>query len=111
LKFNTGKVCNFLIKFLLTTVLSIEELVFLVEYFFAEGNRYADLTPPDFYLSGAAKPAVYRDRPLTLNQLKTAITAYIRIISQANLQNLLANKIKRVKPCIDVRGHHFQHLF
>jgi hypothetical protein len=34
-----------------------------------------DLTPSDFYLWGAAKSAVYRDRPRTLNELKTAITA------------------------------------
>jgi transposase len=36
-------VCNFLIQLLLTVVLSIEERVFLVEYVFLEGNRYADL--------------------------------------------------------------------
>jgi len=52
---------------------------------------------------------VYRDRPRTLNQLKTAITAYIRNISQADLQKVFANKIKRVHACIDARGHHFQH--
>jgi hypothetical protein len=34
LKCNTGKVCNCLIQFLLTVVLSIEERVFLVEYIF-----------------------------------------------------------------------------
>jgi hypothetical protein len=55
-----------------------------------------DFTPPDFYLWGAAKSAVYRDRPRTLNELYTAITAYIRNISQADLQNLFGNKIKRV---------------
>jgi hypothetical protein len=61
-------------------------------------------------LWGAAKSAVYRDRPRTLNELKTAITAYIRNISQADLQKLFANKIKRVQARIDARGHHFQHL-
>jgi hypothetical protein len=67
-------------------------------------------TPPEFYLLEAAKFAVYRDRPRTLNELKTAITAYIRNISQADLQNVFANKIERVQACIDARGHHFQHL-
>jgi hypothetical protein len=80
LKFNTGKVCNCLIQFLLTVVLTIEERAFVVEYVFREGNRYSDLTPPDFYLCEAAQSAVYRDRPRTLNELKTAITAYIRNI-------------------------------
>jgi len=53
---------------------------------------------------------MYRDRPPTLNELKTAVTAYIRNISQADLQKVFANKIKRVQACIDPRGHHFQHL-
>jgi hypothetical protein len=43
LKCNTGKVFNCLIQFLFTVVLSTEERVFLVEYFFREGNIYTDL--------------------------------------------------------------------
>jgi hypothetical protein len=45
---NTGKVCNCLIQFLLTTVLSIEESVFPTEYVFREGNRYTDLAQEQF---------------------------------------------------------------
>jgi hypothetical protein len=30
--------------------------------------------------------------------------------SNADLQKVLANKIKRVQTCLDARGHHFQHL-
>jgi hypothetical protein len=52
--------------------------------------------PPDFYLWEAAKSVVYRDRPRTLNELNTAVTAYIRNISQAELQNVFTNKIERV---------------
>jgi hypothetical protein len=59
---------------------------------------------------GAAKSAVYCDRPGTLDGLKTAITMYIINISQADLQKMIANKIKQVQACIDARGHHFQHL-
>jgi hypothetical protein len=77
-------------------ILEIEELVFLVEYVFREDNdifgervisrnlcppRSPDLTRPDFYLWGAAQSSVYCDRPRTLNELKTAVTAYIRNIS------------------------------
>jgi hypothetical protein len=40
--------CNCLIQFLLTMVLSIEEHVFLVEYVFQEGNRYTDLVQKQF---------------------------------------------------------------
>jgi hypothetical protein len=64
-------------------------------------------TPPDFYLWGAAKSAVYRDRPRTLNEVKIELTVYIRNISQADLQKVFANKIKRVQACMDARGHHF----
>jgi hypothetical protein len=83
---------------------------FFFEYVFREGNRYTDLVQEQFAkkFPAAAKSAVYRDRPLTLSELKTAITAYIRNISQANLQKVFANKIKRVQACIDARGHHFQ---
>jgi hypothetical protein len=56
------------------------------------------------------RSVVYRDRLRTLNELKTAITAFIRNISQADLQKVFANQIKRVQACIDARGHHFQHL-
>jgi organic radical activating enzyme len=52
----------------------------------------------------------YCDRPRTLNELKTAITAYIRNISQADLQKVFADKIKRVQACLDARGRHFQHI-
>jgi hypothetical protein len=72
--------------------------------------KLPDLTPPDFYLRGAAQSAVYRDRPRSLNELKTATTAFIRNISQADPQNVFANKIKRVQACIDARGHHLQHI-
>jgi hypothetical protein len=48
LKCNTSKVCNCLIQFLLTVVLSIEERVYLVEYVFREGNRYTDLVQEQF---------------------------------------------------------------
>jgi hypothetical protein len=45
-----------------------------------------------------------------LNELKTAVTAYIRYISQADLQKVFANKIKRVQACIDTRGPNYQCL-
>jgi hypothetical protein len=53
---------------------------------------------------------VYRDRLHTLNELKAAVTEYITNISQADMQEVFANKIKRVQACIDAHKHHFQHL-
>jgi hypothetical protein len=91
-------------------VFSIEERVFLVEYVFREGNRYTYLVRKQFAekFPGTSVPhrrAVNRDRPRTLNELKTAVTAYIRNISKADLQNVFSNKIKRVQACVDTRGH------
>jgi hypothetical protein len=75
LKRNTGEVCNCLIQFLLTMILSIEECVFLVEYVFREGNRYTDLVQEQFAEKFQETPvphrsAMYRDGPRTLNELK-----------------------------------------
>jgi hypothetical protein len=91
-------VCNCLIQFLLTTVLSIEERDFLVEYVFREGNRYTDLVQEQPAEKFQETPVPHRNavRRPTLNELKTAITAYIRNISQPDLQKMFANKIKRV---------------
>jgi hypothetical protein len=57
-----------------------------------------DFTPSEFYLSGAAQSAVYRDRPHTLNELKNALTAYIRNISQADLQKRLRINLNGLRP-------------
>jgi hypothetical protein len=48
-------------------------------------HHSSDLTPPDFYVWGTAKSAVYRDRPRTHNGLTTAVTAFIRNISLVDL--------------------------
>jgi hypothetical protein len=63
-----------------------------------------------YFEEWGATTAVYRGFPRKLNELKTAITAFIRNISQADVQEVFANKIKRVQACIDARGHHFQRL-
>jgi hypothetical protein len=72
--------------------------------------RSPDLTPPDFYLWGAAKSAVHRDRPRTLNELKTAITVYVRNISQAYLQKVFANQLNGFRPVwtlVDIASNNF----
>jgi hypothetical protein len=54
--------------------------------------------------------SLYRDRPCVLNELKTAITVFIRNISPTDLQKVFANKIKWLQACIDPCGHRTQHL-
>jgi hypothetical protein len=60
LKCNTGKVCNCLIQFLLTVVLSIEERVFLDEYVFREGNKYTNLMQERFAEKFPEMPVPHR---------------------------------------------------
>jgi hypothetical protein len=74
-------------------ILSIEERVFVVECFFREGSRYSDLVQEQFAEKSVAI---------------SAVTAYIRNISQEDLQKVFVNKINRVQACTDARGHHFQ---
>jgi len=38
------------------------------------------------------------------------ITVCVRNISQADLQKMFGNKLKRVQACMDARGHHYKHL-
>jgi transposase len=59
-KCNTGKVCNCVIQFLLTVVLSIEQRVFLVEYVVRKGNRYTDLVQEQFAEKFTETPVSYR---------------------------------------------------
>jgi hypothetical protein len=71
-------------------LLSIAERVFLLNTSFEKAvddplARRILLHQTFPHLWGAANSPMYRDRPRTLNELKTAITAYIRNISQADL--------------------------
>jgi hypothetical protein len=63
--------------------LSIEERVFLVEYVFRERNRYTDLVQEQFAEKFPETPGPHRIavRRRTLNELKTAIIAFVRNIS------------------------------
>ena len=85
-----------------------------------EGNRYTNLETygplarrilfHQTYLWEAAKSAVCGIGRGTLNELKTAVAVYIRNIWQTDLQKMFSYKSKRVKTCMDTRGHHFQHF-
>jgi hypothetical protein len=48
--------------------------------------RSPDLSPPDYYLWGAAKVKVYEDNPHSIAELKAAITAHIGCITSEELK-------------------------
>jgi hypothetical protein len=60
--------------------------------------RSPDLTPPNFHLCGAAKPAVCCDRPRSVNELKTAITAYIKTSDRQICRKFWGITLKSFRP-------------
>ena len=73
--------------------------------------RSPDLTPPDFYLWGHLKGRVYRNNPLTIEDLKTAILNDVREINNSNLlSRVFQNMMRRIELCLHVDGAHFHHL-
>jgi hypothetical protein len=87
LKCNTDKMCNCLIQFLLTTVLSIEERVFLVEYAFRKDNSYTDLVQEQFAEKLPETSLPHR-----------------------NGFRRLVEKFRETSSLLDARVHHFQQL-
>jgi transposase len=104
--------CNCLIQFLLTVVLSIKERVFFVEYVFQKGNRYTDLVQEQFAEKFPGTPVPHRN-------------AFRRLIEKFRGTGSMLDAERSGRPsklndkscwtlltlcCIDARGHHFQHL-
>jgi hypothetical protein len=72
--------------------------------------RFPDLTSPDFFLWSYLKDTVYRSNPRDLKQLKMNITRAIEEVNEGTLRKVARNMVKRVNKCIEMNGHHFQHL-
>ena len=73
--------------------------------------RSPDLTPPDFFLWGVLKNAVYANKPRTIDQLKQSIQHEWNQISEKNLpESTCRSVVKRCRDCIEVQGRHFEHL-
>jgi hypothetical protein len=72
--------------------------------------RFPDLTSPDFLLWSYLKGTLYRSNPRDLKQLKMNITHAIEEVNAGTLRKVARNMVKRVDKCIEMNGHHFQHL-
>ena len=72
--------------------------------------RSPDLTSPDFFLWSYLKDTVYRSNPRDLKQLKVNITRAIEDVNERTIRKVARNMVKRVDKCIEMNGHHFQHL-
>lgn len=68
--------------------------------------RSCDLTPLDYFLWGHLKDRVYVNKPQTTDALKDEIRRCIDEISEALLQNVVQNFVKRADVCRRARGGH-----
>ena len=64
---------------------------------------------PIFFLRGAMKNSVYSNNPHTNDELKMAITEYIRNVDRAILNTVFENTVRRVTKCLKTAGRHFEH--
>ena len=72
--------------------------------------RSPDLTPPDFFLSGVLKNAVYANKPRTIDQLKQSTQHKWNQIVKETCQKVCRSVVKRSIDCIQVQGRHFEQL-
>lgn len=69
-----------------------------------------DLSPPDFFLWGYIKDKIYKNRPETLEDLKTNITDVIRGIKRPILRSVMQNFALRLGKVINQNGGHIEHM-
>ena len=69
-----------------------------------------DLTPCDFFLWGHLKGRVFKDRPLTLDALKAAITGEVNLITPQTLRKTMNNFRTRLQKVVQENGGHVEHL-
>lgn len=72
--------------------------------------RSPDLSACDFYLWGNLKQKVYKNNPRTVEALENEIRRAIAEITEAELRRVSLNFLRRCQVCLDLNGHHFQHL-
>jgi hypothetical protein len=55
------------------------------------------------------KNSVYSNNPHTIDDLRMAITGYIRNVDRAILNTVFENTFRRVNKCLEIGGGHFEH--
>jgi hypothetical protein len=58
---------------------------------------------------GAMKYSLYSNNPHIIDDLKMAITEYIRNVDRAILNTVFENTVRRVNECLETGGGHFEH--
>jgi transposase len=73
--------------------------------------RSPDLLRPIFLLWGAMKNSVYSNNPHTIDDLKMAITEYIRNLDRDVLNAVFENRVQRVNKCLETGGGQLEHYW
>lgn len=72
--------------------------------------RSPDLTAPDFFLWGMLKEKCYADIPTTPDDMKQRIRNACANISRKTLRDVQEAFKRRIRKCLEVNGHHFEHM-
>ena len=72
--------------------------------------RSPDLTPLDFFLWGTIRNKVYLTPPTTQEDMQERIVAACRATTRQTLEKVRANLRRRIDPCIEREGGHFEEL-
>ena len=63
-------------------------------------------------VQGDQKVSVHlTNNPHTTDELKMAITEYIRIVDRAVLNTVFENTVRRFHKCLEISGGHFEHYW
>ncbi|KZC14537.1 hypothetical protein WN55_07267, partial [Dufourea novaeangliae] len=73
-------------------------------------QRSTDLTPLNYFLWGTLKDIVYREPTTTPENMKERIREACSILAAETIQSAVSSLIDRLHQCINVNGHHFEHL-
>ena len=68
------------------------------------------MNPLDFWYWGAAQAYVYKQKPKTISELKTAVEDFNLSLTSNDIRNALQNMRKRAELCLQVEGKHFEQL-
>lgn len=69
-----------------------------------------DLTPPDAYIWGMAKNAVFKRAPQTIDELKDAVRVFFAALRQPLFNNMTRYLEHRYEVCLERGGAHLEHI-
>ena len=72
--------------------------------------RSPDLNMMDFFLWGTLQHRVYLVQNQTMEEIENSIVMEMQDMSAESLERTQINLIKRLRKCIEVDGHLFEHL-